>query len=358
MPPDLRTRLSPFSNIALVCVFQNRQARSLKVRVVTTHLHWDPAFSDIKLLQASILIDWLESTNASLPTVIAGDFNSKPGEPVIDYLIRGKVCLSKPASKVDIAEGLLDDTLPSPDSDCLARSPSPCLADLMSVSELESEEARNRMNAFAIQRQGVKLASAYNSRDLPFTNKTPEFDGIIDHILYSSGTLSIRDVLCDVYVESKETREASEEEPLPVFDSAPNQPPEQLLAHVPNEHLQIAQYGLCSYLAHLPSLPTRHFPSDHVSLCAWLKWKTVPVVSSLSKPLVSRKATRESRSLSLSMPSPPDHWISFDEYKSRKQQPRKSSLSKEGEFGFGSLSLDEGAKASFVPKSKRMPKQP
>lgn len=65
------------------------------------------------------------------------------------------------------------------------------------TAETGVDEARKHMDMFGIQRQGAKLAPAYNGRDWPFTNKTPDFEGVIDHILYSSGILSVRDVLCD-----------------------------------------------------------------------------------------------------------------------------------------------------------------
>lgn len=335
MPEDLRARLSPFSNIALVCIFQNRQSRSQKVRMVTTHLHWDPAFADIKLLQASLLIEWLESTNATIPTVIAGDFNSKPGEPVMDYLVRGKVCLSKPKTEHPGESG--GEAVPvGPDpaiakAVASARSTSPVLMDNLSVAEIESEDAKNRMNAFAIQRQGVKLASAYNTRDLPFTNKTPDFEGVIDHILYSSGTLSIRDVLCDVYIPELVSASASPTEgmsPPTASSSVPFLGDEKLSSAIPSEHLHIAQYGMSSYLTRLPSLPSRRFPSDHVSLCAWLKWKTVPVLSGAQKPHqggssfgVNKKMSARvhgseaaGRGLSQSVPASTTSWVSLEDF--------------------------------------------
>jgi mRNA deadenylase 3'-5' endonuclease subunit Ccr4 len=247
MAPDLSARLSNFSNVALIGVFQNIHARSLKVRVVTTHLHWDPAFSDIKLLQASLLIDWLESTNALIPTVIAGDLNSKPGEPVVDYLVRGKVCLSRTASSKSMdGTRLSPETQPVSENTGASSNNIPDLVDLMSVSEIESEEAKSQMNSFVTQRQGVKLASAYNCRDLPYTNKTPDFEGVIDHILYSSGTLSIRDVLCDVYLPSQSSHEGISSltnEIAQPYQEAESQFP------TPTAGSQITQYGLSSYLS-------------------------------------------------------------------------------------------------------------
>ena len=294
-PEHLRKRLLKFSNIALVCVFQNRFQKSLKVRVVTTHLHWDPDYVDTKLLQASILIEWLESNDTSLPTVIAGDFNSKPGEPVIDYLIRGKVFPPKVVSELD---------------------PSTSISPFFSnVSESGVQESIQYMNMFAIQRQGVKLASAYNVRDLPFTNKTPDFEGVIDHILYSSGTLSVRDVLCDVCLPSKSSLDLNASSAITLVESSLDLSDCILSPDSADGNLELQDK---SYLSTLPSLPSQHFPSDHISLCAWLKWKTVPILSNLAKTVYN--APRRSK-LSQSVPSE-----ALFKYSKPRNTPRKSSL--------------------------------
>lgn len=269
--------------------------------MVTTHLHWDPEYSDIKLLQAAILIEWLESNDTSLPTVIAGDFNSKPGEPVIDYLIRGKVFPPK----------VQHDAIDDPES---SSTVSPFFFD---ASEQGVEEAKAHMNVFAIQRQGVKLASAYNGRDLPFTNKTPDFEGVIDHILYSSGTLSVRDVLCDVNL-AKPNIDLNASVASTLVDGS------SISLDLTDDSIFSVESGDCnphleakSFLSTLPSLPSSHFPSDHISLCAWLKWKTVPILSNLARPLNSPRRTKLSQSVPSEM-----LW----KHSKPRNTPRKSSL--------------------------------
>ncbi|KAJ1558913.1 Glucose-repressible alcohol dehydrogenase transcriptional effector, partial [Nowakowskiella sp. JEL0078] len=268
---DLKDRLNPFSNIALVCVLQNRQSsKSLRVRVVNTHFHWDPNFGDTKLLQAAILMEWLEKSHKDVPTVIAADLNSRVGDPVLDYLVRGRVApgylfsgkdfgrfsggpwpvLPPPptisATTSVVIGGLSLSAAPSvsvitPDGSIQAPTvPRPNSIGSPSYSSVTvgsyprkgvpihpSSITQNSTNldfsprSFPdgtspsplpvfqpvstqmqqppfLLRHGTKLASAYDRRDLPFTNKTPEFCGSIDHILYTSGTLSIRDVLADL----------------------------------------------------------------------------------------------------------------------------------------------------------------
>ncbi|KAJ3095043.1 Glucose-repressible alcohol dehydrogenase transcriptional effector, partial [Phlyctochytrium bullatum] len=252
---DLASRLAPFPNIALVCVFQNRQARSLRVRVVNTHLHWDPAFADTKLLQAAILMEWLERTHRDVPTVIAADLNSRAGEAVVDYLVRGKVApgalfgdkdfgrftaslvtrvagggvvpfsqllaagyvppqqpASTPTTPQTASVDQLGTSLPTTASGAATQVTTPGFpmslpngagGPLAAPGGPVVGSAPNGLlplgaSPLPLLRHGTKLASAYDRKDLPFTNKTPDFEGSIDHILYTSGTLSIRDVLADL----------------------------------------------------------------------------------------------------------------------------------------------------------------
>ncbi|KAJ3189638.1 Glucose-repressible alcohol dehydrogenase transcriptional effector, partial [Irineochytrium annulatum] len=206
---DLASRLAPFPNIALVCIFQNRMARSLRVRIVNTHLHWDPAFSDTKLLQAAILMEWLERTHRDVPTVVAADLNSRAGEAVVDYLVRGKVAPGTLFSDKDFGRFT---------ASLVTRVPGGGLVPAALASSLHPQLSHPSLGGVGtptgagtvmpapplpLLRHGTKLASAYDRKDLPFTNRTPDFEGSIDHILYTSGTLSIRDVLVDLDASCK-----------------------------------------------------------------------------------------------------------------------------------------------------------
>ncbi|KAI9358886.1 Endonuclease/exonuclease/phosphatase, partial [Zopfochytrium polystomum] len=339
---DLYQRLAPFPNVALICVFQNRQARSLRVRVVNTHLHWDPAFTDTKLLQAAILMEWLERTHRDVPTVIAADLNSRPGEVVVDYLVRGKVAPGSLFATRDFGRfsaALTYGHRPPYSGSLGAMSGSPMAkdSDLLKVTggaQSATSPTLSPMNpphVLPLLRHGTKLASAYDRKDLPFTNKTLDFEGSIDHILYTSGTLSIRDVLGDfdnsqLEREKHETRSDDEDMngvmfpvELDVSDPSSSRLRSPVLLSPSDSD---AKHDFCGtitehhhtvrrspavpahasplspstgkpppypagpappqpqgFLARVRSLPTENVPSDHLPLCAWLKWKTVPVGS-------------------------------------------------------------------------------
>ncbi|KAI9332907.1 hypothetical protein DFJ73DRAFT_54239 [Zopfochytrium polystomum] len=367
---DLFQRLSPFPNVALICVFQNRQARSLRVRVVNTHLHWDPAYADTKLLQAAILMEWLERTHRDVPTVIAADLNSRPGEAVVDFLVRGKVAPGPLFGDRDFGRFTASLTLSTrnpymmhsaaKEGDSLKpSSTAPSGATPPTVSPLSQPQP------LPLLRHGTKLASAYDRKDLPFTNKTGDFEGCIDHILYTSGTLSIRDVLGDFdnallnAQEAKEKNDVSAVEDEVIFDEEIDAKTkeedltskglkhldhstaelEPSVSPIPAESDDEAKgagdalseteshealssplpkgtaIGTASgksapypagpappqpqgFLARVKSLPTENVPSDHLPLCAWLKWKTVPVGTgpiSLSSSTGDRTRSRGGR---------------------------------------------------------------
>ncbi|KAI8801059.1 Endonuclease/exonuclease/phosphatase [Cladochytrium replicatum] len=399
---DLKARLQPFSNIALVCVFQNRQSpRSLRVRVVNTHFHWDPNYGDTKLLQAAILMEWLERTHRDVPTVIAADLNSKVGDPVLDYMVRGRVApgllfagkdfgrfsgggpwplLPSSAAVAAVAAAtvngvqmqqqlLLQQQQQNQNQNqhfpALGQSPattakaqqvpqSPvALAAIstgspgvpgLSGSAYHGYTGQPGQSPPFLLRHGTKLASAYDRRDLPFTNKTPDFCGSIDHILYTSGTLSIRDVLGDLIpvpssgdaenggdeqanklgagiqealsavttpspllpaAESSQVGTAGETEAIPKLvkivptiersgdpdvdaaakatDAAAQEVDPDLAGTTPTNMgpaFAPAPPPPSTYLTRVQSLPARYYPSDHLPLIAVLKWKTVPILSS------------------------------------------------------------------------------
>lgn len=56
--------------------------------LATTHLFWDPAQEDVKLLQTRRVLRPLQefAQSLGLPTIFAGDFNSLPGSKVYDLI--------------------------------------------------------------------------------------------------------------------------------------------------------------------------------------------------------------------------------------------------------------------------------
>jgi endonuclease/exonuclease/phosphatase family metal-dependent hydrolase len=74
--------LMTFDRIAQRMVYRVDGAR---FALVNTHLHHPPEATAERAEQAEYLLRWLDG-HEQLPTVISGDFNSYPGEPVIEVM--------------------------------------------------------------------------------------------------------------------------------------------------------------------------------------------------------------------------------------------------------------------------------
>ncbi|KAJ5631106.1 uncharacterized protein N7484_011206 [Penicillium longicatenatum] len=221
---DIYNRLWQKDHIAVVVFLENRQTGA-RFMVVNSHLYWDPAFKDVKLIQTAILMEeitklsdkyakWPACTDKTafrfseaesgsenapivepapskeyssgdqIPLLMCGDFNSSPGS----------------AAYTVIATGRLDEDHP---------------------------ELKNRLygNLSTVgMTHPFQLKSAYDSiGELSFTNYTPDFKDILDYVWFSSNTLHVSALLGEVDKE---------------------------------------------YLRRVPGFPNFHFPSDHVALFA------------------------------------------------------------------------------------------
>lgn len=163
---DLFNRFMNKDHIALITYLQHIETGE-KIVFVNTHLHWDPAFNDVKALQVGILLEELQGIvkkfnhtnnlddvkNTSL--VICGDFNSTKDSAVYQLFSTGAV------SKHEDLEG--------------------------------RDYGRFTDEGF---HHNFKLKSAYdNIPDMPFTNYTPTFINVIDYIWYSTSTLQVKGLL-------------------------------------------------------------------------------------------------------------------------------------------------------------------
>ncbi|XP_076922834.1 carbon catabolite repressor protein 4 homolog 4-like [Bidens hawaiensis] len=131
--------------VGIMAAFKFKYPYQHYVIVTNTHIYWDPEWTDVKLAQAKYLLsrvarfkkmvsDKFECTPSVL---IAGDFNSVPGDKVYQYLVSGGP-MSEPSSECS-------DDIPMP---------------LCSVY-------------------------AYTRGEPQFTNYTPGFTGTLDYILFS-----------------------------------------------------------------------------------------------------------------------------------------------------------------------------
>ena len=174
--------------------------------VANAHIHWDPQFADIKLLQSAMLMEEVASftqrhsnllplgsnhkiskTGSSgsskrlgrlaqsgkrsasppssfsyFPTIVCGDFNSEPGSGVCDYMCDASV----PARHPDFAG---------------------------------YEYGRYTQNGISHQFSPMKLLyKAMGKNVMSFTNWTPDFKGIIDHAWISGRYLKYDAVLAGI----------------------------------------------------------------------------------------------------------------------------------------------------------------
>ncbi|PKI45130.1 hypothetical protein CRG98_034514 [Punica granatum] len=142
-PNDPRVRLKR-DCVGIMAAFRLKDSSGRLIIVANTHLYWDPEWADVKLAQAKYLLSRLARFRTSVsdkfeavpPVIVAGDFNSTPGDKVYQYLVSGDSSSFVPK--------------------CLDELPIP-------------------------------LRSVYGSTrgEPPFTNCTPSFTDTLDYIFFS-----------------------------------------------------------------------------------------------------------------------------------------------------------------------------
>lgn len=191
---DMFNRVLGKDHIAVVCCFENKETGT-RLIIVNAHIHWDPMYRDVKLVQVALLIEEVEKisnifakypprlptamTNGSstdknasspkppptysdgtkIPLIICGDFNSVPQSGVYELLSTGTV----PPNHPDFMSHL--------------------------YGKYTSEGLRHRLG----------LKSAYSvAGEIPMTNYTPSYQGVIDYIWFSTANLAVNAVLGEV----------------------------------------------------------------------------------------------------------------------------------------------------------------
>jgi CCR4-NOT transcription complex subunit 6 len=208
---DMFNRVLGKDHIAVVCLMEDKQTKTRFI-IANAHIHWDPAYRDVKLVQVALLVDEVEkiannfakyppppmptsfpatdeaessgapagepSSSPSLPSassrhpptytdgskipiIICGDFNSVPSSGVYEFLSTGG--------------------LPPNHPDFMSHT----------YGRYTSEGLRHRL--------GLKNSySTPGAGDLPLTNYTPSFQGVIDYVWYTGANLSLNGVLGEV----------------------------------------------------------------------------------------------------------------------------------------------------------------
>jgi len=162
-------RVMTKDNIALAVVLETRDGAWVtpppaemgvpaqqSILVATAHIHWDPEFCDVKLVQTMMLVDQLRRLTTNKPRtqlLLCGDFNSLPDSGVIEYLENGRIDVKH--------KDFLN----------LAYKKSLCKM----IGHSPDEEMYNHQ---------FQMRSAIDPEIMPYTNYTYDFKGMIDYIFY------------------------------------------------------------------------------------------------------------------------------------------------------------------------------
>ena len=218
---DMLNRVWQRDDIATVALLENRATGS-RIIVVNAHIFWNPAFKDVQLIQAAVLMEELSKITEKY---------SKVGPCTTKAMYR----FSKPddaddepqpenAPSMEYSSGPQIPMIICGDFNSGATS---AVYDLLAHGNLESNHhdfADRNYGTFSDSgmRHPFSLKSAYGSiGELPFTNYTPSFSDVLDYIWFSSNSLRVTAVLGKVDED---------------------------------------------YLARVPGFPNFHFPSDHLAL--------------------------------------------------------------------------------------------
>lgn len=223
---DVFNRVMPKDNIAVICFFESRLTGA-RVILVNVHLTWDIALADVKVIQTGILMEHVTkmaekyarwpAVKDKKPTIIPLSDDGAPPPPMID-----------PAPSQEYRTNTEIPLLVCGDFNSTEDS---SVFDLMSKGRVPPDHLElSNYQYGSFTRDGIEhpfsLRDSYahtkgTADELPFTNYTPGFTGVIDYIWYSTNTLEVVSVLG---------------------------PPD------------------ANYLSRIPAFPFWHFPADHIQL--------------------------------------------------------------------------------------------
>ena len=162
---DMYNRVMTRDNISLIARLEHRESRQ-EVIIGNVHVHWDPTFCDVKLVQAILLLEELEKIGLRHPKaamLLCGDFNSLPDSGVYSFLETG--------------------TIDPSHEDFLGFTYEP----------YSNEGAQHSLN--------LRNAYSHCPESIDLTIMTPKFKGVIDYIWYRPTNLSVSGVLGPVHQE-------------------------------------------------------------------------------------------------------------------------------------------------------------
>jgi mRNA deadenylase 3'-5' endonuclease subunit Ccr4 len=169
-------------NVAQVVVFQVTHSPAGEVLptpvqfiAVNTHLFWDPAFDDVKLWQASVLLSQVQLVyntqgERGAPLLLFGDFNSEPASNVYKLLTR-----NSPTRPADFS--------PS-DLSTIEKS-----GVLKILPQRAAGLQGSALQALTHQLPLTSLFAAITGAEPSFTNLTRDYVGTLDYVWSSHGTV-------------------------------------------------------------------------------------------------------------------------------------------------------------------------
>lgn len=221
---DMLNRVWQRDDISTVCLFENRVSGT-RIIVVNSHLFWNPAFKDVKLIQAAVLMEELTKLSKKY-----AEWPSVKNKQVFRFSDEESEPLPEPGPSMVYKSGIQIPMVICGDFNSSAGS---ALYDLFTKRTLAADhEDLSGRNYGSFSSDGMAhqftIKSAYKDIDeqMAFTNYTPNFTATLDYIWFSSNSLSVIGL-----------------------------------------HGEIDQ----EYLKKVPGFPNFHFPSDHLALMAEFK---------------------------------------------------------------------------------------
>ena len=226
---DMVNRVFMKDHIATVVLLENRMTGS-RIIVVNTHMFWDPAFKDVKLIQAAVLMEEL--------TRLSKLYAEKPpctNKKLFSFTDADDDTTSEPAQEPGPSQSYeLGTQIPMIICGDFNSGYNSAVYNLITQRHLQAEHPDLAgYNYDYYTEKGMEhpftLKSAYGDSpeaiksSLQFTNYTPGFTDVLDYIWYSTNTLRVTG----------------------------------LLGRVDDD-----------YLTKVPGFPNAHFPSDHLALVA------------------------------------------------------------------------------------------
>ena len=182
-------RVMPRDNIGIAVLLEMKNVNGIHLPpqhfiVANAHVHWDPEFADVKLIQTIMLMNELDTIimkaqsergmgyktmspgTPGIPMVLCADLNSLPDSSVLQYLMEGRI----PTDHSDLCDYGYEGFLAR-----FSASVRPGMRSPVGKPELTHQ---------------FKLKHAYCENQLPYTNYTYDFKGVIDYVFYSAEYLS------------------------------------------------------------------------------------------------------------------------------------------------------------------------